>query len=405
MAVLPVVNIIMRYLPSTFLLLSLLVGCGDKATTSKPEAQAAPAGAPANEDAEKALPDRVVLTAAEQQMGGVRLGSITERPMSGGLKVNGVLDVPPENLVSVSAPLGGFVAHTELLQGMRVRKGQVLATIRNPEFVQLQQDYLETSSQLRFAKAEYERQGELFRQEVAPQKNFQRARAEYEAMQVKANAQGARLRLAGLPLGGAIVSTASVRAPKAGFVKAVNVSVGQSITPTDVLFEIVDPDHLHVELTVFEKDVPQLKEGQLVRFTLGNDSIGRERTAHIYLIGKTISDERTVRVHAHQDREDEHLLPGTFVRAVIETNRVTVPTLPAAAVVQFGAQAYVFVAADTAAQAGNAAYRMVPVTQGVSEDGYTEVHLPTSAQGQSLRFVTQGAYSLLGKLKNAEAED
>lgn len=393
----------MRYLAITTVLLSVLAGCGKKEESAEQSATAEQSDAVSQ--SEKAAPDRVTLTVAEQQVGGVRLGTLTQRPMSGGLKVNGVLDVPPENLVSVSAPLGGFVDRTDLLQGSRVRAGQVLAVIRNPDFVQLQQDYLETRSQLKFAKAEYERQGELYRQEVAPQKNFQRSQAEYEAMQVKTNAQAARLRLAGLPLGGSIVSTAILRAPKGGFVKAVNVSIGQSVTPTDVLFEIVNPEHLHVELTVFEKDIPQVKESQLIRFSLGNDSVSRERTAHVYLISKTISEERTVRVHAHLDREDEQLLPGTFVRAVIETNRVTVPTLPEKAVVQFAAQAYVFVAADSTAKAGTTTYRMVPVTRGVSEDGYTEVHLPAAEQGKSLRFVVEGAYSLLGKLKNAEEEE
>ncbi len=391
-------------IPATYLLLlSLLAGCGTKkATTNKDSPGTA---APTDEAAEKAAPDRVTLTTEEQQIGGVRLGSLTQRPMSGGLKVNGVLDVPPENLVSVSAPLGGFVDRTDLLQGSRVRTGQVLAVIRNPDFVQLQQDYLEARSQLKYARAEYERQGELYRQEVAPQKNYQRAQAEYEALQVKTNAQAARLRLAGLPIGGGIVSTATLRASKGGYVKAVNVSIGQSVTPTDVLFEIVNPEHLHVELTVFEKDIPQVKAQQLVRFSLGNDSVSRERTAHVYLISKTISDERTVRVHAHLDREDEQLLPGTFVRAVIETNRLTVPTLPEKAVVQYGAQDFVFVAVDSAAKAGAAGYRLVPVTRGVSEDGYTEIHLPAAEQGKRLRFVTEGAYALLGKLKNAEEEE
>ena len=393
----------MRHLTTCFLLLALLAGCGKKEAEETSESPAIEGTT--SSTAEAAAPDRVTLTTAEQQVGGVRLGTLTERPMSGGLKVNGVLDVPPENLVSVSAPLGGFIDRTDLLQGSRVRAGQLLAVIRNPDFVQLQQDYLETRSQLKLAKAEYERQAELYRQEVAPQKNYQRAQAEYEALQVKTNAQAVRLRLAGLPVGGRIVSTANVRTPKGGFVKAVNVSIGQSVTPTDVLFEIVNPEHLHVELTVFERDIPRVKKGQLVRFSLGNDSLSRERTAHVYLISKSISPERTVRIHAHQDQEDDQLLPGTFVRAVIETNRVTVPTLPEKAVVQYGSQTYVFVAADSAAKAGTATYRLVPVTRGVSEDGYTEVHLPAAEQGKPLRFVTGGAYALLGKLKNAEEEE
>ncbi|WP_167852175.1 efflux RND transporter periplasmic adaptor subunit [Hymenobacter elongatus] len=391
----------MRHLPLYLLLLSLLASCGTREESAKTETAAATTVAAA----EAAVADRVTLSAAEQRAGSIRLGSLVERPMSGGVKVNGVLDVPPENLVSVSAPLGGIVDRTTLLQGTKVRAGQVLAVIRNPDFVQLQQDYLESRSQLTFAQAEYERQAELYRQEVAPQKNYQRAQAEYEALQIKTNAQAARLRLAGLPRGGAIVSTTALRAPAGGFVKAVNVSVGQSVTPTDVLFEIVDPEHLHVELMVFEKDIPQVKEGQLVRFSLGNDSVGRERTAHVYLISKTISDERTVRVHGHLDREDEQLLPGTFVRAVIETNRLTVPTLPEKAVVQFGGLAYVFVAESAATQTSSVTYRLVPVTRGVSEDGYTEVRLPAAEAGKPLRFVVEGAYSLLSKLKNAEEEE
>ncbi|WBO83307.1 efflux RND transporter periplasmic adaptor subunit [Hymenobacter yonginensis] len=390
----------MHKIATLVLLLSLTVAsCTNKNEKETAETTETPASAE-EEEAEEAS-DLVSLSPAEQQAAGIQTGRIQSRPMGAGLAVTGTLDVPPESAVSITAPLGGFVERTELLQGARVRKGEVLATIRNPEFVTLQQDYLETRARLAYARTELARQKELYEQEVAPQKNYQRAQADYNALQVQTNAQAARLRLAGLPVGGKIVTTASLRAPRAGFVRAVNVTVGQAVTATDALFEIVDPEHLHVELTVFERDVARVQKGQLIRFTLASDSTGshRERTAHVYLVGKAIGEDRTVRVHGHLDQEnDPALLPGLYVRAMIETGRSDAPVLPDAALVRFEGKNYAY------AVEAPGRYRMVPVTLGRSEDNFTEVTLPEAVPATTT-FVTTGAYSLLAKMKNAEEEE
>jgi cobalt-zinc-cadmium efflux system membrane fusion protein len=384
--------------------LSLPFGC----TPDKPETavvDAAGRETVPTEEVEEAegeeATDLVILSPAQQQVAGIQTGRLTNRPMGAGLAVTGTLDVPPESAVSITAPLGGFVENTELLQGTRVRKGEVLATIRNPEFVTLQQEYLETRAQLEYARTELARQKELYEQEVAPQKNYQRAQADYNALRVQTNALAVRLRLANLPVGGALATTASVRAPRAGFVRAVNVTVGQAVTPTDALFEIVDPEHLHVELTVFERDVARVQKNQLIRFTLASDSTGsrRERTARVYLIGRAIGEDRTVRVHGHLDQEnDPALLPGLYVRALIETGRTEVPTLPDAALVRFEGKNYVY------AVEAPGHYRMIPVTLGRSEDNFTEVTLPAMVPATTT-FVTGAAYSLLAKMKNAEEEE
>lgn len=395
----------MKTLTYLLLLGLLLPGCSSDTPPATPpsaaaEAPAAPAGPP---DAESST--AATLSPAEQRVAGIRLGRLEERVLSGGLKVNGLLDAPPENTVIVSALLGGIVESSSLLQGARVRAGQVLATVRNPEFVQLQQDYLEKTSQLEFARAEYERQQELYRQEVAPLKNFQRARAEYQALQAQVAAQAARLRLVGLPVGGRIATAAPVRAPRAGYLKTAHASPGQSVTPTDVLFEIVDPGHLDVVLTVFEKDAPQVRTGQRVRYTLANDSAGTEHQASVYQVGRTIGPDRTVRVYAHLRREDASRLPGTYVRAVIETSSATVPALPDQALVQFGGRPYVFAADAQPDARGHLTYHMLAVETGVSENGYTQVTLPPDAPAHAAqRLVVGGAYALLSALKNAGEE-
>ncbi|WP_426491386.1 efflux RND transporter periplasmic adaptor subunit [Hymenobacter sp. 102] len=386
--------------------LSLLVlgaGCQGNEPSETPAAETT--AAPADSTAAAAAPDLITLTADEQQLAGIQTTTLDQRVLGAGLKVNGVIDVPPDKMLSINAPLGGIVESTSLLQGTPVRRGQALAVIRNPAFIQLQQQYLETQSQLRYARTDLVRQRELVREEVAPAKNEQQAQSRYDMLVAQAAGLSAQLRLAGLPVGKQpFVSTATLRAPKDGFVKAVNVAVGQSVTPTDALFELVDPEHMHAELTVFEKDAAQLKIGQRIRFTVPNDS-SVERGAKVYLIGRTVDEEqRTVRVHGHLDREsDPALRPGMFVRAVIETTSRRVPALPDKAVVDYEGKQYVF--RQESAANGQRSYRMLEVRRGEQADGYSEVFLPGQATADTAaRYVTEGAYSLLSKLKNASDE-
>jgi len=348
----------------------------------------------------------VELTPEQFVIGQVELGKIAPKNLSNVIAVNGLLDVPPQNLVSVSAPLGGFVQSTDLLQGMRVKKGQLLAVIENPEFVTIQQDYLESKSQLEYLTLEYQRQKELATEQVGPLKNLQQVTAQYKGMQSRVN--GLKQQLAHIGLShnavqaGKITRTLPVYSPINGYVTEVNTNRGSYVTPTSVMFKIVDTEHLHVELTVFEKDIIKLKVGQKVRFTLPNES-GRERMATLHLIGREISPERTVRVHAHLDTEETQLIPGMYVKAFIELNNNTVPALPQEAIVQSEGKDYIFAFKGERAEAGEKMrdFQMVEVRKGVTESGYTEIIEPAGIQDM---VAVKGAYSLLAKIKNTEEE-
>ena len=170
------------------------------------------------------------------------------------------------------------------------------------------------------------------------------------------------------------------------------------INPTDVMFKIVDTEHLHAELTVFEKDIPKLKIGQKVRFTLAQET--QERTATVHLIGREINENRTVRIHCHLDKEDKELLPGMYLKAYVEAGTQSVTALPDDAIVAFEGINYIFVMVPSYKKETHY-FKMIQVTKGVSELGYTEVQLLKEVNAES-SVVIKGAFDILAKLKNSE---
>lgn len=354
---------------------------------------------PVDSNAKKAH-DVVVLTAAQRQTADIAVGKIEKKTLSGTLRVNGKLDVPPQNLVSISAPFGGFLKSTEMLQGKPVKKGEVIATMENPEYIQLQQDYLDSKSQLEFLREEYHRQEELATENVNAKKSLQQAKAAYESKEAAVNGLNAKLKMLNVDFSslgrGEISSTIKLYSPISGFVTEVNFNIGSFVNPTDVLFKIVDATHVHAELTVFEKDIVKIRKGQKVRFTLAGDT--KERMATVYLIGREISPDRTVRIHSHLDEEDANLLPGMYLTALIELENNPVDALPDDAVVEYGGRHYVFIAGK------NDEFRQVEVRTGMHELGYTEITLPDTVDRATTNIVVRGAYSLLSKLKNTESE-
>ncbi|HCW07433.1 MAG TPA: efflux transporter periplasmic adaptor subunit [Cytophagales bacterium] len=353
---------------------------------------------PAN--SEKPNVNQVRLTDEQFKSINIKLGNIEIRGLSGNIKARGVLDVPPQNLVSISAPLGGFVKSTELLQGMRVKVGQVVVVLEHPDYIQMQQDYLESKSQLEFLENEYNRQLDLSKENVNALKSLQLSKSNYFGMKAKVEGLKAKLKLVNINATdiekGEIKNTVTIVSPINGFVSEVNVNLGMHVNPTDVMFRLVDTEHVHAEAQVFEKDIPKLKIGQLARIYLSNET--HERLAKVYLIGKEISSERTIRVHCHLEGEDSNLIPGTYFSAIIETGSTDVPALPESAIVNYEGKHYVFVERDAA----NHLYELLELEVGASRDGYTQISSSQNFETYKGKFVVEGGFQLLNVLKNAE---
>jgi len=345
--------------------------------------------------------DSVAVSQDQLSMSGIEVGRIEVRPLSGGIPMTGMLDVPPQNMVNVTVPLGGFLRSTPLLQGMRVAKGQVIAVIENPEYIQLQQDYLDTQSQVVFLAAENERQEKLAAENVNAQKTLQKSRADLQSMKARNAGLKAKLRMLGMDADQlrpeSLRSTIELHSPMAGFISRMGTSVGAFVSPTEIMFTIVDTDHVHLELTCFERDIPKIEIGQKIRFTLAYETM--ERTATVFLIGKEITAERTIRVHGHLDKEDSKLIPGMFVKAVVQTNAEKLPSLPEEAILNFEDKQVIFV------QVADGIFKMVPVTTGISEKGFVQITLLENFDLLNTRVAVRNAYKLLSQLKSSDLEE
>ncbi len=357
--------------------------------------------------APEVLPENTVeMNDAQIKASGIGLGSIEHQMLSTELKVNGLVNVSPQNLVSVSAIMGGYIKSFGLVQGSPVAKGQVIATVENPEFIELQQSYLESKSKLEYAETEYNRQKELFKENVNSAKTYQLAMSEYKGLQSKVFGLEQKLKLIGINAGTLqyekISGSVAIVSPISGYVKLVNVNVGKYVNPTDVIVEIINTQDMTLELTVFEKDINKVSIGEQISFTVP-DVPNSVHQAKVYQVGKAINTDKTVKVYATIDDAKNKLLPGMYVNATISKANDSATVLPNEAVLSFEDKNYIFIFFEKKKEGDKIVtlYKLIEVGKGVSSNGFTEVILPKDFDLTKSQIVVKGAYNLLSAMKNA----
>lgn len=382
------------HLPSTtaaraasVVLLTLLVAC-----SGAPE--------PAPTEAPATAANTVHLTPEQLQNAGIAKGRLEQRSLGVTLPVQGVIEVPPQNLVSVSAPLGGYLRSTDLLPGMEVQQGQALAFLEDARFIQLQQDYLVAQGRVELLRMDFERQKALNASKTTSDKVLQEAATALNTEQVTLRALAEQLRLIGLDPGKLTAETISrsvaLRSPIHGWVSSVKVNIGRYVQPTDVLFELVDPKDIHLALTVFEKDLPKVREGQEVhaRPTAHPQD---EYEAEVILVGRSLDSDRSTVVHCHFTKAPKDLVPGMAMSAELESRTDSVWCVPEEAVVRTGDGQAVFTAN------ADGGYTLVPVRTGAQEYGFIELVDPP-AELRERPVAVKGTYALLSALKNGGEE-
>lgn len=374
----------MKYIIILSATIMLLSACGEKKKAEEIT------GTASNENV-------VTLTDVQAKNAGIVTGQMEQKEISSLLKVNGKIDVPPQNMVSISVPLGGYLKSTKLLPGMHIAKGEVIAIMEDQQYIQLQQDYLTAKAKIGYLENEYNRQKELNQSQASSDKVYQQAEADYRTHRVLITSLTEKLKLAGININKisetSITRSVNIYSPINGFVSKVNVNIGKYVSPTEVLFELVNPADIHLALKVFEKDLDKLFIGQrLTAFT--NNLPDKKHPCEILLIGKDLSMDGNTDVHCHFETYDKSLIPGTYMNAEIEVKNNKAFVLPSDAIVRFEAKYYVYKVK------GSNQYEMTEVTVGESENGLTEIILSEKTDFSKASFVTKGAYSLLMMMKN-----
>ena len=397
--------------------LAIIVSCSSKGTAET----ATTAEGHADEHGNT---NTAILTDEQIKSIGIELGVIEEKQLTASLKTNGVLQVPNQNKASVNSLYSGVIKSLLIQPGNYVRKGQTIATIANPDFIQAQSEYLSVNSKIVLAELEVKRQRDLNAGNAGALKNLQAAETELGTLRTLKSTLEQQIKLMGINperlSNGKLISVLSISSPISGVVSNVIVKMGSYVDVSTPVAEIVDNSQLHLDLFVYERDLPKLKNNQLIHFTLTNNP-GKEYDAQIYSLGSSFEGEsKAVTVHAKVQGDKTGLIDGMNITAVISLENQTLPAVPTEAIVNVAGQDYIFMVSE---QHGEEEYKMdsvkhdvkteaghkdekgitferIPVAKGTTDVGYTEITLLKEIP-KDAKIVVKGAYFVLAKMTNS----
>jgi cobalt-zinc-cadmium efflux system membrane fusion protein len=360
----------------------------------------------ASADVAGSSPNTVTLTEKQNETIQIEIGKMEQRNLSSEVKANGFLDVPPQNKAVISPMITGYVHKLNFLVGDNVKKGQVMAELESMEFVDLQQRLLELKNQIVYLREDYDRQQLLRDQDAVSKKKFLMAEVEYKTAETARRGLESKLQMLGVNLNelenGKIASVLRLKAPISGSVKKLHSVIGRHVDPSEEIYEIVNAEHLHLELSVYEKDITKIRKGQSVWFTIPN--VKHERYAgEVFLVGKDLAeDKRSINVHVHFNENEGAFAVGMYANASIAVSESEVNALPETAIVVDGEKEFVF--RKVSSDSESITFEKISVETGIEAGGFVEL-LATEQLRANDEFVVNGAFYLLNAFSGVENEE
>jgi len=336
-------------------------------------------------------PSVVGLSDAQIKAIDLKLGVIEKKQLNVTLKANGNLKVPNNNKGNATSMYAGVIKSIQIETGSFVKKGQTLATIASPQFIQIQEEYLSISNKIIFGEQELE--------------------SELNNLKVKKSALRQQLMLMGIDSDGLTAenmkSSIAVKSPLTGTISQIFSKIGSYVDVSAPLAEIVNNDALHLDLYIFEKDLPHIKVGQTIHFTLTNNPV-QDYIARVYSIGTAFENEsKTIQVHCYVNGNKTGLIDGMNITAMVSLDNISVPAVPNGAILDTEGKSFIYIetkkqtheAQDTAHPIAMK-FEKTEIVKGVSSLGYTGITLLNDLP-QNTKIVTKGAFFINAKMTNS----
>ena len=313
------------------------------------------------------------------------------------IHLNGKVDVPPTAVASVSIPMGGYIQDINLIPGNFVKKGSTIATIKDPQYIQLQEDYLTAKSKSVYLSQDLDRQKLLLQQDAVSKKAFQLLQSEYNTNAIALKGLAEKLQLINIDPSSLsvdkITSKVNLVAPISGYVSKVNINRGKYVAPTDILLELIDPNDVHAAITIFEKDITLFKEGIKGKVVLANEP-NSSYPVSVMVVSKNLDEDKTGLVHCHFLNIPKNVVPGMFLTADFSVKSADAVIVPVTAIQRFQGVDYIFI------QKSANEFEAKQVTLGAINKTTAAILNPEATEWVGKNIVIENAYSLLGKLMN-----
>lgn len=344
------------------------------------------------------------LTSEQIKTIGILTGGIEQKQLTASLKANGILKVPNQNKANATSLYGGIIKSLVPQVGGTVKKGQVLATIANPKFIEMQEEFLTVQSKIGLAELEFARQKELNTGNAGSLKNLQSAEVELKMLRTRKASLQQQIQLMGINPNKVnnenLQSSLAIVSPISGVVSNVMVKMGSFVDVNTPIAEIIDNSQLHLDLYVYEKDLPKMKVGQTIHFTLTNNP-GKEYDAEVYGISNSFEDaSKAIAVHCRVKGDKNGLIDGMGITALVSLEKATVPAVPTEAIVNVAGQDCIFVVGEAhGGEKDITLFEKIPVAKGTSEVGYSEITLLKDIP-KNAKVVVKGAFFVSAKMTN-----